>query len=130
MRRRLLACLAALATIAFVSGCATLADAKAGRGTGLAREYPAPIDKVWSTIPVVLKELELPLVSENRAEGTILAQRGITALSYGENVAIFVDAQGANRTRVEIVSKKAMATTIFAPDWAPEVLDKLGQKLR
>lgn len=61
---------------------------------------------------------------------TILVQRGITALSYGENVAIFVDAQSANRTRVEIVSKKAMATTIFAPDRAPEVLDKLGQKLR
>jgi hypothetical protein len=130
MIRKILAALAAFATIAFLPGCATLADAKAGRGTGLAREFAAPVDTVWKTIPVVLKELELPLVSENRAEGTILAQRGITALSYGENVAIFVDPAGANRTRVEIVSKKAMATNIFAPDWAQEVLDKLGQKLR
>jgi len=45
-------------------------------------------------------------------------------------VAIFVDAVGATRTKVEIVSRKATATTIFAPDWAPEVLDKLGRKLR
>lgn len=89
------------------------------------------MDKVWNTIPVVLKELELPLVSQNREEGTILAQRGITAFSYGENVAIFVESVGgATRTRVEIVSKKAMATNIFAPEWSMEILDKLGQKLR
>ena len=61
----------------------------------------------------------------------MLAQRGITAFSYGENVAIFVEPVGGQvRTRVEIVSKKAMQTNIFAPDWSVEILDKLGEKLR
>ena len=128
---RVLAALSVFAALSLVSGCANLADAKAARGTGPSREYAAPMDKVWSTIPVVLKELELPLVSQSREEGTILAQRGVTAFSYGENVAIFVQpVGGAARTRVEIVSKKAMATNVFAPDWSTEILDKLGEKLR
>lgn len=131
MSTRVLASLAAFAALALATGCTTLADARAAKGSGPSREYAASMDKVWNTIPAVLKELELPLVSQNRAEGTVLAQRGITAFSYGENVAIFVEPVGGQvRTRVEIVSKKAMQTNIFAPDWSVEILDKLGEKLR
>jgi hypothetical protein len=131
MAKGVLAVLTAIAALSFVSGCANLADAKAARGSGVSREYAASMDKVWNAIPVVLKELELPLVSQNRGEGTILAQRGVTAFSYGENVAIFVESVGGvTRTRVEIVSKRAMATNVFAPDWSTEILDKLGQKLK
>ncbi len=131
MSRNLLASVAALVLLATSTGCANLADAKAARGSGPSREYAAPMDRVWNAIPVVLKELELPLVSQNREEGTVLAQRGVTALSYGENVAIFVQPVGGqSRTRVEVVSKKAMATNVFAPDWSVEILDKLGEKLR
>lgn len=61
-------------------------------------------------MPAVLAELSLPMVGDNKSEGYILAQRGITAFSYGENVAIFVESvKGVTRTRVEVVSKKAMA---------------------
>lgn len=88
------------------------------------------MDKVWGVIPSVLSDLKLPLVTENRADGTILAQRGITPFSYGENVAIFVESVDATKTRVEVVSKKAMATNVFAPDWNAEIVDKLGEKLR
>ena len=131
MPHKLLAAFACLAALFLASACTTLADARAAKGSGASREYAASFDKVWDTIPVVLKEVELPLVSQNKAERTILAQRGITAFSYGENVAIFVEpVGGSSRTRVEIVSKRAMETNIFAPDWAQEVLDKLGQKLR
>jgi len=131
MPNRLLASFVAIVALAASSGCTTLADARAAKGSGPSREYAASMDKVWNTIPIVLKELELPLVSQNRAEGTVLAQRGVTAFSYGENVAIFVEPVGGQtRTRVEIVSKKAMETNIFAPDWSREILDKLGEKLR
>jgi hypothetical protein len=131
MARNVLAALAAFVALSITSGCANLADAKSARGTGVSREYAASMDKVWNAIPVVLKELELPMVSQNRAEGTILAQRGVTALSYGENVAIFVEsAGGATKTRVEVVSKKAMATNVFATDWSKDILDKLEQKLK
>lgn len=59
----------------------------------------------------------------------MLAQRGMTLLSYGENVAIFVEPAGRNQTKVEVVSKRAMAANIFAPDWAPELLQKLDAAL-
>ena len=131
MLKKTLVAFIAFVVMAVMSGCSTLADAKLAKGTGLAREYSASIDEVWKVMPAVLSELSLPLVGDNRAEGYILAQRGITAFSYGENVAIFVESvNGVTRTRVEVVSKKAMATNVFAPDWSKEILDKLDEKLK
>jgi hypothetical protein len=122
---------ALLLSTTVTSGCANLADARAAKGTGLTREYPASMDTVWGAIPPILTELKLPLVGENKGEGYILAQRGITMGSYGENVAIFVEpSTGGSKTKVEVVSKKAMATNIFAPDWAKEILDKLSEKFK
>lgn len=119
-----------LASSAFVSGCSTLADAKAARGTGESRVYSAKSDKVWSTMPAAVKAAGLDYVADNKAEGYALAQRGISAFSYGENVAIFIDGQLNDQTKVEIVSKKAMSTNIFAPDWAKPIFDKLTELLK
>ncbi len=88
------------------SGCATLADARAAKGTGLARIYPA-------------------------SREAFLAENGWSGFSYGERVAVFVDAMnGEPRTRVEVVSKRVLATTVFGPDWQLPILDKLDEKLR
>lgn len=131
MFRKILVILAAVAFTALMSGCSTLADARSAKGTGLSREYSASVDEVWKAMPSVLAELSLPLVGDNKAEGYILAQRGVTGFSYGENVAIFVESvNGVTQTRVEVVSKKTMATNIFAPDWSKEILDKLSEKLK
>lgn len=131
MFKKILVVFIALVVTAFMSGCSTLADARSAKGTGLARDYSASVDEVWKAMPAVLAELSLPMVGDNKTEGYILAQRGITAFSYGENVAIFVESvNGVTRTRVEVVSKRAMATNVFAPDWGKEILDKLGDKLK
>ena len=131
MLKKILVAFVAFAVMALMSGCSTLADARSAKGTGSSREYSASVDEVWKALPTVLSELSLPLVGDNKAEGYILAQRGITAFSYGENVAIFVESvNGVTRTRVEVVSKKSMATNIFAPDWSKEILDKLGERLK
>jgi hypothetical protein len=131
MFKQLLLAFIVIPTMAFVSGCSTLADSRAAKGTGVSREYAAPLDVVWKAMPGVLSELSLPMVADNKQEGYILAQRGITAFSYGENVAIFVETvDGVTRTRVEVVSKKTLATNIFAPSWANEILDKLDEKLK
>lgn len=131
MFKKLAAMLFALTALAVTSGCATLADARAAKGSGVSRTYDAPHEVVWKTIPSVLSELGLPLVGENKQEGYILAQRGITAFSYGENVAIFVESEGGvTKTRVEVISKKAMATNIFAPSWENDILNRLDEKLK
>jgi hypothetical protein len=131
MVKNILIGLIAVGSMVSMSSCSTLADARAGKGSGLSREYSAPFDVVWTTIPVVLAELSLPLVADNKQDGYILAQRGITAFSYGENVAIFVESvSGVTKTRVEVVSTRAMASNIFAPDWAEYILNKLDEKLK
>lgn len=128
-RSALLAALLA-AAISLLQGCTTLADARKARGTGESRVYDAPADAIWSALPGVLKAVGLEHVGDNRAEGYVLAQRGITPFSYGENVAIFVEAlPKSGRTRVEVVSKKSMETNIFAPNWSRDILDGLAQRL-
>ena len=109
------------------SGCATLADARRSEGSGPFRIYDAPAEKVWTALPQVIKNSDLQYVGENRQEGYILAQRGITMFSYGEEVAIFIKPLGEHKTRVEIVSKKALATNIFAPDWSNKLFQLLGE---
>ena len=112
------------------TGCSTLADAKAGRGTGRSRVYDHGFDEVWDAAVEVIFDTSLDLVSEDKANGTILAQRGMTGFSYGEDVAVFVEEfNGEVRTRVEVVSKRALATNITAPNWEPRILRALDRKL-
>jgi hypothetical protein len=131
MFKKMLAIILVSMAVGSLSGCSTLADARAAKGTGVSRTYAASSDRVWQVMPQVLSEVGLQMVGDNKGEGYILAQRGITAFSYGENVAIFVETvSGVTTTRVEVVSKKAMATNVFAPSWEKDILDKLDQKLK
>lgn len=129
MKRTLAWLLAPLLTLWILSGCTTLADARGARGTGLSRIYSADFETVWKAVPQAASAIGLSIAGENKQERYILAQRGMTLLSYGENVAIFVEPVSARQTKVEVVSKRALQTNIFAPDWAPELLEKLGQQL-
>ncbi len=115
----------------FIQGCSTLADAKAAKGSGTAVVYAASFDEVWNAIPGVLKELQLPMITDNKATGEVLAQQGVTMMSYGENVAIYVEKVGNEvKTRVEVISKKSMATNVFATNWETRIIEKLNQKFK
>ncbi len=130
MKCQFVLALSGLLLVGVLSGCATLADARYARGQGVQRTYNADFETVWRAVPQALSSLGLSVAGDNKKEGYYLAQRGITAFSYGEHVAVFVESAGENQTKVEVVSKKAMATNIFAPDWAPEVLQRLNQMLK
>lgn len=105
-----------------LGGCTTLADARLAKGTGMKQSYESPYDNTWKAVICSLNGRGLSIADENRTEGYVLAQRGMTAFSYGENIAVFVKRQSKNQTEVEVVSKKAMETNIFAPDWGKDVL--------
>jgi hypothetical protein len=108
--------------LSFTSGCSTLADAQAVKGSGASRIYDKPYDEVWSAVIDTIKASGLALVAENKSKGTVLAQGAISAFSWGENVAVFVeDVGGKARTRVEVVNKRALATNITAKDWETRV---------
>lgn len=129
MKKVNLVFLPALLLSAFIfAGCATMSDAVQSRGTGAKVTYQASFDDVWAAMPDVVKAAGLHFVSANRDERTVLAQRGMTAFSYGENVAIFVEKVEETKSSVEVISKKAMATNVFAPDWARPIFEQLDKK--
>ena len=112
------------------SGCATLADAQTAKGTGTSKIYDKPYETVWNAVLETVRSSSLALVAENKEKGSILAQGAISAFSWGENVAIFVeDVGGKIKTRVEVVNKRAMATNITAADWETRILEALDKRL-
>jgi hypothetical protein len=118
-------------TLGFTSGCSTLVDAQAAKGTGTSRIYDKPYDTVWSAVIETVKASDLALVAENKEKGTILAQGAISAFSWGENVAVFVeDAGGKARTRVEVLNKRALAANITAKDWETRLFEALDRRLK
>jgi uncharacterized lipoprotein len=95
----------------------------------MSRVFDAPFDAVWTAVPQALSSLGLPVAADNKPEGYIFAERGMTGFSWGEKVAVFVSKVSEKQTKVEVVSKRALATNIFAPDWAAEVLQRVEQML-
>ena len=119
-----------LLAVALNSGCATLADAQAAKGSGTSKVYDRPYDVVWNAVIESVKSSGLALVSENKEKGSILAQGAIGAFSWGENVAIFVeDVGGKIKTRVEVVNKRALATNITAANWERRIFEDLDKRL-
>lgn len=117
--------------LVFLQSCSTLGDARQAKGQGTSKVYNAPIDKAWATVKQTLVELELPMAGENKEEGYILAQRGMSIGSSGENVAIFLEkSTEPNKTKIEVVSIKAMAGQIFAANWEPKIIEKLDEKIK
>jgi len=122
---------ATLLSLSLATGCASMADATAARGTGTSHVYDQPFDKVWDALDASVRETDLTIVSEDKAAGTLLAKRSMTAFSYGENVAIFVDrVTGKVSTRVEIVNKRVLATNVTAPDWDVRLFKALDARLK
>lgn len=128
--KRFIALIFVVFLAAFSSGCATLADAQASKGTGSSKVYDKPYDVVWNAVIETVRSSGLALVSENKDRGSILAQGAISVFSWGENVAIYVeDVGGKIKTRVEVVNKRALATNITAADWETRILEALDKRL-
>ncbi|NWK78371.1 hypothetical protein [Aquitalea sp. LB_tupeE] len=121
------------ACIALLSGCSTMATSIAAKGSGTARVYAASTEQVWAVLPGVVRASGLDYVNGDKQQGMALAQRGMSALSYGENVAIFVSPEPSqsktSQTRVEVVSKRTFAPNILATNWESVLLDGLATAL-
>lgn len=110
-------------------GCSSLADTRMAEGTGQKQTFNKDFDVVWRTSIDVLNTMNLPLAEENKSQGYILAKTGVSFGSYGENIAVFIKKSGANQVTVEVVSKRVLATTIFAPDWSQDILQRISARL-
>lgn len=105
-----------------LGSCSTLEGTHQAKGTGTKQIYTSSHDKTWDATVCSLKAQKLTIVKESKSENYILAQNGMTAFSFGENIAVFVREISKNKNEVEIVSKRKMQTNIFAPEWSNKVL--------
>jgi hypothetical protein len=97
------------------TGCSTIADTLAAKGSGEARMYNASFDQVWNAVPEALRELGLREEGFHKGSGYVVARRQmvvgdkIPVQGMADNLAVFLDkGDSASRTRVEVVSKSTV----------------------
>jgi uncharacterized lipoprotein len=136
MSRPITAALIATVALLVSTGCSTLADARAAKGSGQARMYNASFDQVWNAVPEALKELGLKEEGFNKGSGYVVARspmkvgETIPVAGLADNLAVFVDkGNGASQTRVEVVAKSTVPLNPLSRKWETQVLDKLSEKL-
>ena len=131
MTTRLLSAISLVFMILLQSGCATVKDAEAKRGSGRVEVYKLPKQTVWHSMLEVLGTTSLDIVSENESEGVILARRKLTWFSFGENVAIYIEAINDNAsTKVEVINVKRVESNTNSLDWETRIVTKLDRALR
>lgn len=114
---------------ALSSGCASVETAKADLGTGVARTYASSYDIVWEAALKALPDLGISVSSADKSANTIVGSKGISALSWGERVALRITREGDSQTRVEVISKRAYAKNVTATDWTQDILQRIGNAL-
>jgi len=136
MTRHIAALIAALALLSS-TGCSTLADARAAKGSGQTRVYNASFDQVWNAVPEALKELGLKEEGFSKGSGYVVARspmvvgEKVPVAGMADNVAVFVDkGNSAGQTQVEVVAKSTVPLNPLSRKWEARVLDKLSEKLR
>jgi uncharacterized protein YceK len=131
MTIRYLGALFIVFAILLQSGCATVKDAEAKRGSGRVEVYDLPKATVWNSMLEVLDTTSLNIVSTDESEGVILARRKLTWFSFGENVAIYIEPVNDNAsTRVEVVNVKRVESNKNSLDWETRIFTKLDRALR
>jgi hypothetical protein len=111
-------------------GCSSLPEIRNLEGEGKKKTYQKSIDEIWPIVILSVNDLGIPVIETNKESGYVLAKRGMSVGSYGENIAIFVKKQNESVTSVEIISKRRLATTVFATDWTDSFFMMLENRLK
>ena len=115
-----------------LAGCSTVSDVKEAKGEGVTRTFHYSYDQVWEASLFSMRVLGLPVVSSNKTDDAarILATTPRHDMSWGENVAVFIDRVESNKSSIEVISKRVVAPNIFATDWTDPLLSRIANKLR
>lgn len=130
--------LALLAVLLLLSACASAQSLRPGPvgsdGTGeipsggITMLYAQKPEAVFEAVLQSLAPLGLRLVEMNPSQRYILAERGVNAMSNGENVGVYIRPQGEG-SQVTVVSRRKTATNIGAKDFTMPVHLQLGATL-
>ena len=118
--------------LVLLAGCSTVSDVKEAKGEGVTRTFDYDYDQVWEASVFSVRALGLPIVASDKTDdaGSILASTPMQGTTWGENVAVFIEPDGPDKSTVEVISKRVLATNIFAEDWTDPLLSRISSKLR
>jgi len=119
-----------LSILLATTGCSSLSEIRNFEGEGKKNIYQKSVDEIWPIVILSVNDLGIPIIETNKESGYVLAKRGMSVGSYGENIAIFVKKQNDSLTSVEIISKRRLATTVFATDWTDSFFMMLENRLK
>lgn len=122
--------LVSLAVAVIASGCASTETVKEAKGQGVSRNYPYAYAPVYNATISAAKTKQLEVVESDQSGGKLILSHGVTWLSWGERIAVFLKPVTANATEVEIVSKPVLSPLNFPPDWQNILLDQIDVELR
>lgn len=131
MRKRAFLAMLAGAGAMAITGCSTISDPRADRGTGVIVSYVAPFDQMWATLPTVLQELGLKVASGNATEGILQVVGGGSSLGWGDSATLFAERIGTKgHTRVEVVVKGTLGVSLIGADLPKQIHDKIALHFR
>ena len=112
-------------------GCASMKNVENAEGSGQKKVYKKNFDTVWDATVAALGELkeDLNIEKSDKKNGTIFAHAPASISSYGEYVGIFIRRISGSSTSLEVVSKKAMSTNVFATDWTEPIFTRVNSRL-
>jgi hypothetical protein len=111
-------------------GCASVDTVREAKGEGVSRIYQDAYEPVFNATLAAAKKKELEVVDSDKRGGRLILSHGITWLSWGERIAVFLVARTPTTTEVEVVSKPVMSPLNFPPDWQQILLEQIEVELR
>ncbi len=112
-----------------ISACASTQTIRDAKGSGESRIFSNSYEEVFDAALEAMRDQAIEILEKNQATGTILGKKGIGYTTYGERVGVYVYKIDDTHTKVEVISKKVLATTLFAKDWTDSIFYSISQNL-
>lgn len=131
-----------LAGCFLLAACATTANLKEARGTGLTRTFEGGFEEVFTAAVESVRGLGLQVDEVNEEEGWIAATRHPTGpgpgapedavsvqADQGERVGVFVEGAAPGRWEVEVVTLRLFELDPSKLEWAEEIFFSMEMRL-
>lgn len=133
---------ALVAALLLIAACATTADLREARGTGLTRDFEGSFEDVFTAAVESVRGLGLEVDRVNEEERWIAATRYPDRMGpgapeeavsiqadQGERVGVFVDSVAPGRWNVEVVTRRMFALDPSKLEWAQDIFFSMESRL-
>lgn len=117
-------------SVLLASGCTSLGSMTVPRyADGSRYEYDVDYQQAFELAKYACRVYSFEIDYENFEDGVIVANNGISAMSYGERIGLYLKKIDATRTGISIVTKAKVKSNFFAPEWDSEIHMIISQRI-